>query len=99
MGHRRQTYSAKIERACDLLRLLSDPTRFHIMLLLMKNRRGVAVYELAEALNLSHSAVSHQLGNLEDAGVVSGERDGQMVLYRIVRSAAAWRALRIMRLF
>ena len=39
--------------------------------------------ELAERLDLSAPAVSRHLSVLENAGLVTGERDGRRVLYRL----------------
>lgn len=56
-----------------LLRLLSDPTRLRIFLLL---REGEAcVCELASALGLAENLVSHHLGALRRAGLVRDRRD------------------------
>ena len=56
-----------------LLRLLSDPTRLRIFLLL---REGEAcVCELASDLGLAENLVSHHLGTLRRAGLVRDRRD------------------------
>lgn len=97
MKPRTRTHPASVTRATDLLRLLADPTRFQIIRLLLKDRRGVPVYVIAETLEKTHSSVSHQLGTLEAGGLIEGNRDGQTVTYRIGRTRRAQMAVRIVR--
>ena len=55
------------------LRMLADPTRMRIFLFL---RQGEAcVCELASSLDLAENLVSHHLGVLRRAGLVSDRRD------------------------
>lgn len=110
MASRRRTYPRSVERAAELLRLLADPTRFHIIRLLAERRLrnpgtakpgvllGTPVYALADRLGMSHSAVSHQLGVLEAGGIVTGVRDGQTIRYRIARTSRGRMAVRITRI-
>lgn len=63
------------------LRALGEETRLQIARLVAEQPRSTT--ELAELLQLSDSAVSRHLKTLEAAGVVTGERDGYFVLYRL----------------
>ena len=94
---RHKTARGRVGRAASLLRLLGDETRLGIIVRLVKNPSGLYVHELATALSMSHSAVSHQLGTLEAVGVVEGAREGQMVRYWIADTPAAAQALRVIK--
>lgn len=63
-------------------KILSDPTRLKILCLLFENSDGLCVYEIAEQVDVSNSAVSHQLSKLEARGVVQSFREGQTICYK-----------------
>jgi ArsR family transcriptional regulator len=65
----------------QLLKGFADGTRFRILCLL--RGREVCVHEIVDALEVSQSAVSHQLRVLRDARLVSHRRDGRHVYYRL----------------
>jgi len=64
-------------------KLLSDETRVNILTLLLESTADLCVMEISDAIAMSHSATSHQLSKLENAGVVSSFRDGQTVCYHL----------------
>ena len=61
------------------LKLLSDPTRLRILMLLGKEALSVA--ELQEILGMGQSRISTQLSQLKTAGLVSDERSGKNNMY------------------
>jgi ArsR family transcriptional regulator len=65
----------------QLLKGFADDTRLRILCLL--RGREVCVHEIVDALDMSQSAVSHQLRVLRDARLVSHRRDGRHVYYRL----------------
>jgi len=65
----------------QLLKGFADATRLRILCLLRE--REVCVHEIVEALEMSQSAVSHQLRVLRDARLVSHRRDGRHVYYQL----------------
>jgi ArsR family transcriptional regulator len=65
----------------QLLKGFADGTRLRILCLL--RGREVCVHEIVDALEVSQSAVSHQLRVLRDARLVSHRRDGRHVYYRL----------------
>lgn len=73
----------KIIKTTSAFKILSDPTRFKILCLLLKERDGMCVNEIADSVGISHSAASHQLSKLESKGVVTSFREGQMVCYEM----------------
>lgn len=63
------------------LRLLADPNRLRILLLLAKEELSVA--ELQEVLRVGQSSLSTQLAQLKSADLVQDRRNGKNILYRI----------------
>ena len=62
-------------------RLLADPARVRILLLLEKEELSVA--ELQEILSMGQSRISMSLSQLRQAGLVEDRRNGKHSLYRI----------------
>src|ERR1043165_7774705 len=63
----------------NLLRLLADPTRVRLLLLLKQEELSVA--ELQQILGMGQSRISSHLAQLKRAGVVSDRRGGKNVYY------------------
>lgn len=61
------------------LKLLSDPTRLRILMLL--GTEALSVAELQEILSMGQSRISTQLSQLKTAGLVSDERSGKNNIY------------------
>ena len=71
-----------LERAVDLLSTMAHPTRLGVLVHL--HRLGPAsVGELEAALAVEQSVLSHHLGHLRSARLVTGERVGRKVIYRL----------------
>lgn len=68
-------------RLSELFKTLGDPTRIRIMDALAKTE--LCVCDLAEMLDLSQSATSHQLRVLRSSKLVKYRRDGKMVYYSL----------------
>lgn len=73
---------AVTEEAVKLLKGFADPTRLRILALLRMGE--VCVHQLVEALDMSQSAVSHQLRTLRSARLVTFTKRGRHVYYRLV---------------
>jgi DNA-binding transcriptional ArsR family regulator len=71
-----------LDTSGDLLRALAAPVRIAIVLQLRESAR--CVHELVDALAVPQPLVSQHLRILKAAGVVSGERSGREVMYRLV---------------
>jgi ubiquinone/menaquinone biosynthesis C-methylase UbiE len=67
------------------LRLLADPNRLRILLLLGAEELSVA--ELQEILGLGQSTISTQLSQLKNAALIEDRRSGKNNLYRLQRVA------------
>jgi len=63
------------------LRLLADPSRLRI--LLMVEREELSVAELQEILGMGQSRISTHLAQLKNAGLVEDRRNGKSILYRL----------------
>lgn len=64
-----------------VMKALSDPTRVKIMKILQ--RKMMCVCEIQEALKIAQSTASKHLKTLEDAGLVTYEKDGLWVNYKL----------------
>jgi DNA-binding transcriptional ArsR family regulator len=72
---------ASAKAIATTLQALATPSR---LLILGRLREGPAtVGELAEAVHMEQSAVSHQLRLLRNLGLVDGVRDGRSVVYSL----------------
>lgn len=69
------------EGIAEILHALSTPSRVRILLRLARGPSPVG--ELAAAIGMEQSAVSHQLRVLRHLGFVVGDRDGKQVCYRL----------------
>jgi ArsR family transcriptional regulator len=68
-------------RLAEVFRALSDPTRVRIVSLLADGE--LCVCDLAAALGMSQSAVSHQLRGLRDLHLVRWRREGRQIFYTL----------------
>ena len=67
------------------LRLLADPSRLRILLLVESEELSVA--ELQEILGMGQSRISTHLAQLKQAGLVEDRRNGKSILYRLNQGA------------
>ena len=65
----------------DLFKGFGDPTRVHILSLLAE--REYCVTEIAQAVDISQSAISHQLRILKQMHLIKCRRDGKNILYSL----------------
>jgi len=70
-----------VNSALDTLKILSDPTRLRLLVLLLKEELSVA--ELQEILGMAQSRISSQLALLRQAGFVADRRDGKKAFYSL----------------
>jgi ArsR family transcriptional regulator len=69
-----------------ILRVVADPNRLRILLLLRSEELSVA--ELQEILTMGQSTISTHLSQLKQAGLVEDRRTGKSSLYRLTGDAA-----------
>lgn len=65
----------------ELFKVFGDTTRIRILFVLFEAE--VCVCDLAEALNMTQSAVSHQLKVLKQAKLVKNRREGKSIFYSL----------------
>lgn len=65
----------------ELFKVFGDSTRIRILFVLFEAE--VCVCDLAEALNMTQSAISHQLKILKQSKLVKGRREGKQVFYSL----------------
>jgi DNA-binding transcriptional ArsR family regulator len=72
---------APLQSVAEVFRLLGDPTRVRLLDALSHGERCVC--DLAALVDLSESAVSHQLRLLRTARLVRARRTGRMAFYSL----------------
>ena len=65
----------------DLFKIFGDTTRIKIMYALHEDE--MCVCAIAELLNMTQSAISHQLKVLKATNLVASRRDGKTIYYRL----------------
>lgn len=65
----------------ELFKIFGDSTRMKILFVLF--HAEVCTCDLAAALNMTASAVSHQLNSLKRAKLIKSRRDGKSVFYSL----------------
>ena len=73
---------AQLQRAAGVLGALGEINRLSILLAL-RHAGDLCVSDLAVAVGMSDSAVSHALRLLRTHGMVSARREGRLVRYRV----------------
>ncbi len=66
------------------MKVMSDSTRVKILYAIKDKPKSV--YEIQQLVNMSQSAVSHQLALLRGIDVVSTSRDGNKIYYSLTDS-------------
>jgi ArsR family transcriptional regulator len=70
----------------ERFRALADPTRVRIMNLLIRNRE-LCVCDVNANFDLSQPTISHHLGLLRKAGLVTSDVRGRWAFYRVNEQA------------
>lgn len=65
----------------ELLKIFGDPTRIRIISVL--GQKEMCVYEIANILEMTQSAISHQLRVLKQARLVKARRSGKTIFYSL----------------
>ena len=76
-----QTLPSKknLESLAKLFKLFGDDTRIKILYSLFETE--LCVYAIAELLDMSQSAISHQLKVLKDGNLIGNRREGKTIYY------------------
>lgn len=70
-----------LEQIAELFKGFGDPTRVHILSLL--ERGELCVTDIADAVELTQSAISHQLRILKQMHLIKYRRAGKSILYSL----------------
>ena len=73
--------SEEMDLLTEVFRSFGDPTRIRIMNVLAQ--REICVNDLALELDMTQSAVSHQLKVLKSSRLVKNRREGKQILYSL----------------
>jgi ArsR family transcriptional regulator, arsenate/arsenite/antimonite-responsive transcriptional repressor len=79
--------ASNFEPQAALLKAIADPYRLTMLATLAAAADEVCVCDFTDALPLNQSTVSHHLRILREAELVTGERRGTWVYYRISADA------------
>lgn len=70
-----------MEAIAELFKGFADPTRVHILSLLAQ--KELCVTDIAETVEISQSAISHQLRLLKQMHLIKFRREGKNILYSL----------------
>ncbi|MEI8657721.1 MULTISPECIES: metalloregulator ArsR/SmtB family transcription factor [Vibrio] len=73
----------------QFFKLLADETRMRCLLLIAREQR-LCVCELTHALDESQPKISRHLAQLRQSGVLTDERQGQWVYYKVSDQLPGW---------
>ncbi|MDO4337062.1 MAG: metalloregulator ArsR/SmtB family transcription factor [Eubacteriales bacterium] len=68
-------------RLAELFKVFGDPTRIRILYTL--SQKELCVQDIADNLNMTQSAISHQLRILKQAALVKFRREGKTIYYSL----------------
>lgn len=85
----RQLRSRATKAFAPLFKALGDETRLEIVGLLAAQGKELCVCDIESRFDLGQPTVSHHLRILREAGIVTAERRGTWVYYRLDASAGA----------
>lgn len=71
----------KLQGLADFFKVFGDTTRIKILYVLLQSE--MCVYDIATLLNMTQSAISHQLRILKQMQLVKFRREGKIVLYSL----------------
>lgn len=70
-----------VQELADFFKVLGDPTRIRIVQQLLN--KEMCVTDIAEAMGMGQSAISHQLRVLRQARLVAFRKEGKTVYYSL----------------
>lgn len=74
-------YDDTLYQLADLFKVFGDPTRIRILSVLSKQE--LCVQDIAYALSMTQSAISHQLRILKQSALVKFRREGKTIYYSL----------------
>ena len=77
--HREMPDEDKLYDLAELFKVFGDSTRIKILFALFEQE--MCVCDIAESLNMTQSAISHQLKILKQSKLVGNRREGKQIIY------------------
>ena len=71
----------ELQDLADFFKVFGDPTRLKILYVLLCSE--MCVYDIANLLGMSQSAISHQLRVLKQMDLVKNRREGKTIFYSL----------------
>lgn len=81
MVQKKMPEEERLKELADFYKVFADPTRIKILCVLLESE--MCVYDLAEVLGMTQSAISHQLRVLKQMKLVKNRREGKTVYYSL----------------
>lgn len=83
VGHAKTSLPSRdnIDSAAEIFKICGDPTRVGILCALCSHR--LCVCEIASVLDMTSSAISHQLRLMKQMGIIASHREGKSMYYSI----------------
>lgn len=69
------------DKLSEFFKILGDKTRMKILFCIDQNE--MCVCDIADALGMTKSAISHQLATLKNLGIVKNRKEGKEVFYTL----------------
>ncbi len=79
--HEKMTSEEELYNLAELFKVFGDSTRIKILNALLVSE--MCVCDIANILNMTQSAVSHQLKNLKQAKLIKNRKEGKTVFYSL----------------
>lgn len=76
--------TVEFESLAQLFKIFATPTRLQILFCLMAGEK--CVYDIADELGMSQSAISHQLSILKENRLIKNRREGKTIYYSLLDS-------------
>ncbi len=77
--HREMPDDDKLYDLAELFKVFGDSTRIRILFALFESE--MCVCDIADSLNMTQSAISHQLKILKQSKLVGNRREGKQIIY------------------
>jgi len=72
----------ELESLCSTLKVIANPNRLRILILLIEGEFSVG--EIESALRIKQPTLSQELRNLRDSGLVSTRRESKVIFYSVI---------------
>lgn len=82
--HEKMPPEEELQDLADFFKVFGDTTRLKILNVLLCSE--MCVLDIAGILNMSQSAISHQLRTLKHMGLVKNRREGKTIFYSLADS-------------